>query len=44
VLAEVELDAVHEVAELPPWLAPFVEREVTGEPAYFNTVLARADS
>ncbi len=44
VLAEVELDAVHEAAELPPWLAPFVEREVTGEPAYFNTVLARADS
>jgi CYTH domain-containing protein/CHAD domain-containing protein len=43
VLAEVELASVDEPVVLPPWLAPHVEREVTGEPAYFNTVLARAD-
>lgn len=43
VLAEVELASVDEPVVLPPWLAPFVERDVTGEPAYFNAVLARAD-
>ena len=25
----------------PDWLAPYVVREVTGEPAYVNAVLAR---
>jgi CYTH domain-containing protein len=44
VLAEVELSALHEVADLPPWIEPYVEREVTDEPAYFNTVLARPDA
>jgi hypothetical protein len=27
--------------EIPPWLAPFVEREVTDEPAFRNFELAR---
>lgn len=44
VLAEVELGDVTEPVALPAWLAPYVEREVTGEPAYFNAVLARAES
>lgn len=40
-LAEVELpDAATEPA-LPAWLAPYVVREVTGERAYVNAVLAR---
>lgn len=43
VLAEVELGAVDEAVTLPPWLAPYVEREVTGDPAYFNAVLARPE-
>jgi len=43
VLAEVELDEVHEVAEFPAWLAPFVERDVTTDPAYLNSELARID-
>jgi CYTH domain-containing protein len=43
VLAEVELGDVDEAVALPAWLAPYVEREVTGEPAYFNAVLARAE-
>lgn len=44
VLAEVELSGLDDVAELPEWLAPYVVRDVTGEPAYFNSVLARAES
>lgn len=44
VLAEVELGDVNEPVTLPPWLAPYVERDVTGEPAYFNAVLARPES
>ncbi len=43
VLAEVELGDVHEAITLPPWLAPYLERDVTGEPTYFNAVLARAE-
>jgi CYTH domain-containing protein/CHAD domain-containing protein len=42
-LAEVELASLDEPVVIPPWLAPYIEREVTGEPAYFNTVLARPD-
>jgi CYTH domain-containing protein len=42
-LAEVELGDVHEAITLPPWLAPYLERDVTGEPAYFNAVLARPE-
>jgi len=44
VLAEVELGDVNEAVTLPPWLAPYLERDVTGEPAYFNAVLARPES
>lgn len=40
VLAEVELPAPDTSVELPAWLAPVVEREVTGEPAYLNVNLA----
>ncbi len=41
VLAEVELSRASERPRLPPWLAPWVEREVTLEPAYVNVNLAR---
>jgi CYTH domain-containing protein len=40
VLAEVELSHAEEVPELPDWLAPFVEREVTDDPAWTNLALA----
>lgn len=43
VLAEVELGDVQEAVTVPDWLAPYVERDVTGEPAYFNAVLARPE-
>lgn len=43
VLAEVELSGLDDRPALPEWLAPYVARDVTGEPAYFNSVLARAD-
>lgn len=41
VLAECELPAADTPLEVPPWLAPFVEREVTEEPAFRNFELAR---
>ena len=41
VLAELELEGEGEPVELPAWLAPLVEREVTGDPAYVNLNLAR---
>jgi CHAD domain-containing protein/CYTH domain-containing protein len=41
VLAEVELPTADAVVELPEWLAPVVDREVTGDPAYLNLNLAR---
>jgi CYTH domain-containing protein len=41
VLAEVELPAADTPVEIPDWLQPFVEREVTGEVAYLNSTLAR---
>jgi CYTH domain-containing protein len=41
VLAEVELPTIDAEVVLPPWLAPLVVREVTGEPAYVNAVLAK---
>ncbi len=44
VLAEVELGSLDEPVELPPWLSPYIERDVTGEPAWFNTSLARPDA
>lgn len=44
VLAEVELGHEQEQVTLPPWLAPYLDREVTNDPAYFNAVLARPDA
>ena len=41
VLAEVELPSEDAPVELPEWLRPYVEREVTGDPAYVNLNLAR---
>ena len=41
VLAEVELADAGARPEPPGWLAPYVVREVTGERAYVNAVLAR---
>jgi CYTH domain-containing protein len=40
VLAEVELPSENAQVELPDWLSPHVEREVTGEPEYYNRNLA----
>lgn len=41
VLAECELGSADEHLEMPAWLAPFVVREVTEEPAFRNSELAR---
>lgn len=41
VLAEVELPAVDAPVEPPEWLAPYVVRDVTGDPAYANSRLAK---
>jgi CYTH domain-containing protein len=41
VLAEVELPGPEVEVTLPDWLAPHVEREVTGEAAYVNAALAK---
>ena len=40
-LAECELPAADAPLTIPPWLAPYVEREVTEEPAFRNSALAR---
>lgn len=40
VLAEVELSSEDEQAPVPDWLAPYVEREVTGDPDFSNVHLA----
>lgn len=40
VLAEIELPSAEVIPDLPSWLAPEVEREVTGEAAYVNANLA----
>jgi CYTH domain-containing protein len=39
-LAEVELPSVGTVVEPPPWLAPWILREVTEDPRYRNSALA----
>jgi CYTH domain-containing protein len=39
-LAELELMHADQVVEVPAWLAPFVEREVTDDPRYTNRALA----
>jgi CHAD domain-containing protein/CYTH domain-containing protein len=41
VLAEIELDSEDEKVMFPDWLAPAVQREVTGEPEFQNINLAR---
>jgi adenylate cyclase len=40
-LAEVELESADQRVEIPEWLQPMVEREVTDERAYTNHALAR---
>jgi CYTH domain-containing protein len=40
-LAECELPSADAPLEIPAWLAPFIEREVTEEPAFRNSALAR---
>lgn len=41
VLAEVELPSSETLVTLPDWLAPYLVRDVTGDPAYVNANLAR---
>jgi CYTH domain-containing protein len=41
VLAEIELDSEDDDVVFPDWLAPAVQREVTGEPEFQNINLAR---
>lgn len=41
VLVEIELPSADTTVSLPDWLKPYVEREVTGDPAYLNANLAR---
>ena len=41
VLAECELPSADAPLEIPAWLAPWIEREVTEEPAFRNFELAR---
>ncbi|MEN9508115.1 MAG: hypothetical protein RLZZ621_678 [Gemmatimonadota bacterium] len=43
VVAEIELEHADASVEFPDWLAPYVEREVTGDPAFLNYTLARPD-
>ncbi|MCO5297353.1 MAG: CHAD domain-containing protein [Fimbriimonadaceae bacterium] len=44
VLAEVELPSVDTEAAIPQWLADALVREVTGDPRYANSSLARSSS
>ena len=41
VLAEIELPSAETAVEIPKWLEPLVDREVTGEVAYLNSTLAK---
>ena len=41
VLAEIELLSATDPVTIPEWLGRYVVREVTGEPEYLNSVLAR---
>jgi CHAD domain-containing protein/CYTH domain-containing protein len=40
-LAEVELPSIDRAVEIPAWLAPYVIREVTDDPAFLNLTLAK---
>jgi CYTH domain-containing protein len=42
VLAEIELPSADTAVSFPAWLAPYVVRDVTGDPAFVNANLARA--
>lgn len=41
VLAEIELPSADTAVEIPDWLEPYVDREVTGDAAYLNWTLAK---
>jgi CHAD domain-containing protein/CYTH domain-containing protein len=41
VLAEVELPAADAAVDIPDWLQPYVDREVTGDVEYLNWTLAK---
>ena len=41
VLAEVEMPRPDENPAVPVWLAPFIDRDVTNDPAFRNFALAR---
>jgi CYTH domain-containing protein len=41
ILAEIELPDENYPVKIPEWLAPYVEREVTGEREFLNSTLAR---
>lgn len=41
VLAEIELPSSETPVEIPSWLEPWIEREVTGDVAYLNWTLAK---
>ncbi len=43
VIAEVELASITDVPTLPSWLVPYVVRDVSTDPAYLNSVMARAE-
>lgn len=43
VVAEVELASITDIPTLPTWLIPFVVRDVSADPAYLNSVMARAE-
>lgn len=44
VLAEVELTEGNEIPQAPAWLAPYIVRDVTDEPAYTNASMAAPDA
>ena len=43
VLAEVEMPSRDTHVDIPEWLSPYVVREVTGDPTYANSQMARPD-
>ncbi len=44
ILAEVELRYETEPVQMPSWLTPYLVREVTGDPMYVNSRMARAET
>ena len=43
VIAEVELDHGDDVPAAPAWLAPYIVRDISDDPAYLNAAMARSD-